>query len=99
MKQDLGSGIWKMNPTAIGTPEQETGEHQGGKDSKRQDEFLFCLLGSAPVRSVSEPNRISSGPGTGTEAFCLFLDANDCHWALEFNSSKDHLLQATSTDL
>lgn len=34
----------------------------------------------------------------GTEAFCLFLDANDCHWALESNSFKHHLLQAASPD-
>lgn len=37
MKRDLGSGIWKMNPAAIGAPEQETGGQEGGRDSRRQE--------------------------------------------------------------
>lgn len=67
---------------------------------RRQKEFLVCPLGSAPGRSVSEQNEISSGPGIGTETSCLSLDANDCRWALESDSSgHHHPLQAASSDL
>lgn len=93
MKQDLGSGIWKVNPTSHrSTRGGDGGGQEGGRDSRRQKEFLVCPLGSTPGSSVSEPNKISSGSGMGTEAFCLFLSANDCHWALESNTSKHHLL-------
>lgn len=73
---------------------------EGDRDSRRQEEFLVCPLGSAPGRSVSEQNEISSGLGIGTETSCLSLDANDCHWALESNSSGHRQpLQAVSPDL